>query len=407
MALISCAILSLLGAYHDVMERPGSWHRYCSAVAAAAAGVGLLGVVAAWHLGISRATVVLGSAVLFVGLRVTRSVLVFLHHKLLPTKTLWVIAESSAEARRLAEKVRSAESRFEVRRSSTLPADEELSEAIADFDAVLCTPAVRAEVEAGCRAANRELLIVPEVEQIRTVSARTKMFDDLAVLSLPKEGGGRTEAVLQRSSDIAAAALIGIVMLPVMAMIALLVWMDSAGGVLFRQERRGLDGKKFEMLKFRTMIAGAENASGAVLASSEDRRITRAGRWLRSTRLDELPQLWNVIRGDMRLVGPRPEREELARGIEEKVPDFCLRTMVKPGLTGLAQVYGSYTTSAEDKLRLDVLYITKASLRLDLQIMLMTLRVALQRERARGVPVSPILELTVPSHTAIDKRQNA
>jgi lipopolysaccharide/colanic/teichoic acid biosynthesis glycosyltransferase len=172
---------------------------------------------------------------------------------------------------------------------------------------------------------------------------------------------------------------------PLMLAIYLLIPRDSPGKAIYRQPRRGLQGATFNILKFRTMANNAEEGSGPVFARRNDARVTQLGKLLRSTRLDELPQLINVLRGEMSLVGPRPERECFARKFDEELLDYPARTFVKPGLTGIAQVYGSYSTSAEDKLRLDLWYIANQSLCLDLQLLLHTGRVILQREKAAGI----------------------
>lgn len=191
--------------------------------------------------------------------------------------------------------------------------------------------------------------------------------------------------VIKRVADIVGAILVGLLTTPLWILASLLVGFTSSGPVLYRQQRVGRNGKVFTLLKFRTMIDGAENETGAVMASRNDPRITPVGRVLRATRIDELPQLVNVLRGEMSLVGPRPERPEFARRFEREYPLYRLRHVVKPGLTGLAQVLGSYDTAVEDKLRFDLLYVRNYSLLMDLQILLWTIKVVLLPERAQGV----------------------
>jgi lipopolysaccharide/colanic/teichoic acid biosynthesis glycosyltransferase len=153
--------------------------------------------------------------------------------------------------------------------------------------------------------------------------------------------------------------------------------------VLYHQQRVGQHGRIFTLHKFRSMWADAEKATGPVWASKEgDTRVTSVGRFLRRSRLDELPQLWNVLRGDMSLVGPRPERPEFTREFTKTVPGWALRHAIRPGLTGLAQVSGEYSTEPEIKLRYDLAYLNNWSLGLDLSILLRTLRVILTR---RGI----------------------
>lgn len=159
---------------------------------------------------------------------------------------------------------------------------------------------------------------------------------------------------------------------PFFLIIAFLIWNTDKGPVFYTQERLTLDGKVFRIYKFRTMIVDAEKKSGPVKAGEKDPRILPVGRFLRATRMDELPQLLNIIKGDMSLVGPRPERPELARVITKNIPEFEYRLKVKAGLTGYAQVLGRYCTTSYDKLKLDLTYIRNYSIWLDLKLILMT-----------------------------------
>lgn len=167
--------------------------------------------------------------------------------------------------------------------------------------------------------------------------------------------------------------------------IALCIKVTDRGPVFYKQKRLTKDGKVFDIYKFRTMIQNAEKHTGARLASAEDDRILPVGRMLRRIRLDELPQLWNILIGDMSLVGPRPERPELAEKIEETIPEFSYRLKVKAGLTGYAQVFGKYNTTSYDKLKLDLTYIQNYSIWLDLKLMLMTPKIMLMKESTEGI----------------------
>ena len=193
-------------------------------------------------------------------------------------------------------------------------------------------------------------------------------------------------AAAKRAFDIVAAALGLIVGLPVMAGVAVLVRLSSPGAVLYRQERVGLNGRVFRIHKFRTMQADAEAKTGPMWSTANDSRITRIGRVLRLTRLDEVPQLWNVLRGDMSVVGPRPERPEFVSQLTETIPFYGQRHVVKPGLTGWAQVRYTYGASVEDaieKLQYDLYYIKNLSLALDLVIVLETAKIVILRRGAR------------------------
>lgn len=190
----------------------------------------------------------------------------------------------------------------------------------------------------------------------------------------------------KRVFDIVGASALGIALLPVMVVVGAAVRATSPGPAIYRQRRLTQGGKEFMLCKFRTMRVDAERESGAVVAQLHDVRVTPLGRFLRKTRLDELPQLWNVIRGDMSLIGPRPERPELAKNFERKIHGFGRRLGVKAGLTGLAQViqgYPEYTDGYRQKLALDILYIKKRSALLDLWIALKTVGVVMSGSGAR------------------------
>jgi len=173
---------------------------------------------------------------------------------------------------------------------------------------------------------------------------------------------------------------------PVMLLVALAVALESPGGVLFRQKRVGLGGRVFEILKFRSMRVGAESSTGPVWAQHGDPRVTRIGRILRKLRLDELPQLINILRGDMSIVGPRPERPHFVEMLCEQIPYYALRHSVPPGLTGWAQVcypYGSSVEESREKLEYDLFYIKHMSLSLDLLILFSTLKIVLLGKGAK------------------------
>ena len=197
---------------------------------------------------------------------------------------------------------------------------------------------------------------------------------------LPRRpGGGRTYDLVRRSLDVASAGVALVLVAPLLAVVALAVRLDSPGPAIFRQEREGYRGRRFTMLKFRTMRADAENG-GPRWASRGDPRRTRVGRLLRPTRLDELPQLWNVLVGDMSIIGPRPERPCFVTQLGQTIPFYRVRSLVRPGITGWAQVRFAYGGSEEDaleKLQYDLYYVKHRSAFLDLVIALKTVGVLL------------------------------
>lgn len=181
--------------------------------------------------------------------------------------------------------------------------------------------------------------------------------------------------MFKRGFDILLSGLGLFVSLPLWGMIGLLVRLYDGGPVFYRQERVGKDGKVFTSLKFRSMVPDSDRRWGAVPATQNDPRITKVGRILRATAMDELPQLWNIFRGDMSFVGPRPEWIELVKRFRVEIPTFDLRHKVRPGLTGLAQIYGHSEISRRHKLRYDLLYARRQSLWLDLRLVLLSFAV--------------------------------
>ncbi len=219
-----------------------------------------------------------------------------------------------------------------------------------------------------------DVRIVPDVHRFVTLGCDIEDFDGLPVVRIngsPVIGGG---AFAKRATDAVLSAVALIVLSPLLALIALLVKLTSPGPVLYRQERMGLDGRSFSMLKFRSMRVDAEQRSGAVWCSAGDARRTKFGTLLRRTSLDELPQLWNVLRGEMSLVGPRPERPVFVDEFRKQIPHYMLRHKVRAGITGWAQVNGwRGNTSLDRRIECDLFYIRNWSYALDLKILTMTL----------------------------------
>jgi exopolysaccharide biosynthesis polyprenyl glycosylphosphotransferase len=227
-----------------------------------------------------------------------------------------------------------------------------------------------------------ELLVWPSPFETMIGRLRFRIVGDLPLLEAklrPLEG---LAAAGKRLFDVVVSAAFLLLLWPVVLLSALFVAITSRGGVFYRQKRVGKDGRVFDLWKLRTMLPGAEIETGAVLATLDDPRVTLVGRLLRSARVDEIPQLWNVLRGDMSMVGPRPERPEFTERFSRTVAGYDLRHAVRPGLTGLAQISGEYSTEPDIKLRYDLAYLNNWSLGLDLSILLRTLPVLLTR---RGV----------------------
>jgi exopolysaccharide biosynthesis polyprenyl glycosylphosphotransferase len=224
--------------------------------------------------------------------------------------------------------------------------------------------------------------VVPSVYDILVGRISSGKIHDVPLIEVVKNPRDDLAYLVKRTTDFAIAAALAILTMPVVAVAALAVKLSSPGPVFYRQRRVGQGGAEFVIWKLRTMADGAEEESGPILAQAADARVTPVGRILRAVRIDELPQLWNVMNGTMSLIGPRPERPEFVRRYAEDIPGYLERFQVKPGLTGLAQVNGEYHTSAAYKLKYDLAYIYNYSLILDLKIMAETVKVMVTR---RGV----------------------
>lgn len=239
-----------------------------------------------------------------------------------------------------------------------------------------------------CTEINKAVFIIPRIYETALANARVKYFGDLLVLQMGNAHLTKKREFIKRTFDIIIAVIGIITALPLMLFTAVLIKLQDGGAVFFRQERLTKDGKTFTLYKFRTMAVDAERHTGPVLAAKNDHRITPVGRILRDTRIDELPQLFNVIKGEMSMVGPRPERPHFASKYSESIPEFHHRLAVKAGITGLAQVYGKYSISPENKLRFDMFYIKNYSLWLDIWILIKTVGVVFKRDYSPGVKIS-------------------
>ena len=226
-------------------------------------------------------------------------------------------------------------------------------------------------------ATNREgvdVHVVPDLLQFIALRARLENLDGVPIISLNDVPLRGFNSVLKRATDVAISAAALAALAAPFAIVALLIRRTSKGPVLYRQERMGLDGRAFDVYKFRSMYEGAEDATGPVWARDDDPRCTPVGSWLRRFDIDELPQLWNVFKGDMSIVGPRPERPYFVAQFKHRIPQYMLRHKVKAGITGWAQVNGwRGNTSLEKRIEYDLYYIENWSVALDLKIMWLTL----------------------------------
>ncbi len=225
----------------------------------------------------------------------------------------------------------------------------------------------------------KDIYVVPRVYDMLTGAARIEQVSGRPLIPVSALKLTDAEISIKRACDVVVAALTLILLSPLYLLLAIVVKTTSTGPVIYKQERIGLHGIPFKILKFRTMIDGAEEDTPQ-LSAVDDERVTKSGHWMRKFRLDELPQMWNVLRGDMSLVGPRPERAFFIRQIEEKAPYYCLIYKVRPGLTSWGPIRVGYTDTIDkmvDRLNYDIVYIENMSLRLDIKILFYTLGVLL------------------------------
>ena len=234
--------------------------------------------------------------------------------------------------------------------------------------------------------------VVPKISDLLMRGATDITVFDTPMVMVKGTGLSPANRFFKRAMDIIICLIACIVAAPIMLVVAIAIKLEDGGPVFYTQKRATRDCKEFDILKFRSMIVDAEKEGHSIPATGADPRITRVGRIIRATRIDELPQILNILKGDMSIVGPRPERLEHIVKYSEEIPEFAYRLKVKGGLTGYAQIYGKYNTSAYDKLRLDLMYIENYSLLMDIKLILMTVRIMLSKDSPEGFEKTEELE---------------
>lgn len=242
-----------------------------------------------------------------------------------------------------------------------------------------------------CFYADKRVYYTPKLGDIFVRGSEELRVFDTPICFCRNIGLDIGQRIIKRLGDVIVSIIGIIITSPIMLVVAILIKTYDHGSVIYKQDRCTVNGKIFEIIKFRTMREDAEKEGRAQLATIDDDRITPIGRFLRKTRIDELPQFFNVLKGDMSIVGPRPERPEIIQKYLEDIPEFDYRMKVKAGITGYAQVYGKYNTTDLDKLKFDLMYIQKCSILLDIQLMLLTIKVIFIKDAADGIepPQSP------------------
>ena len=236
-----------------------------------------------------------------------------------------------------------------------------------------------------CHQMGKQILIFPSAYEVFCQNMLLETLDDVPVFKSNYLRPTLEQRSLKRIFDFSIALAAIIVFAPIMLLVAIAIYLDDPGKVIYTQQRVGRDEQEFTIVKFRSMRLDAERGTGPVLAKQDDDRITRIGAFIRRTRLDELPQLFNVLFGQMSLVGPRPERMYFVEQYKLDFPEYSYRHTLKPGITGMAQVYGKYNTTAYDKLVYDLMYIQKCNIFTDIIILIQTIKVLFIKSSTEGV----------------------
>ncbi|MDE7268210.1 MAG: exopolysaccharide biosynthesis polyprenyl glycosylphosphotransferase [Lachnospiraceae bacterium] len=236
-----------------------------------------------------------------------------------------------------------------------------------------------------CYSKGVRVYIMPKIPDIMVQGSDKLNLFDTPILLIREYAMTIEQRFVKRAIDVICALILIVVTSPIMLITAVAIKIYDGGPVMYKQIRCTRDMREFKILKFRSMRSDAEKDGVARLASKNDSRITPVGKVIRKVRIDELPQLFNILNGDMSFIGPRPERPEIIRQYQGEMPEFTFRTKVKAGLAGYAQVYGKYNTTPYDKLKLDLFYIENYSVWLDLKLMLLTLKILFKPESTEGV----------------------
>lgn len=309
--------------------------------------------------------------------------------KIFPPHKMLMVYGGDTLAVSLIKKMASRTEKYHIQEALSIScsASEVMEKILAYSSVILCdVPAeMRNDLIKFCFEHDIRAYMTPKISDILVRSAEDITLFDTPLLLNRNSGLNLEQRFLKRTMDIAFAVIMLILLSPFMLITAVLIKLQDGGSVIYKQERLTQNGRKFFVYKFRSMVVGAEKESGIILSTQNDARITKVGNIIRKIRMDELPQIWNILIGDMSIVGPRPERPELTDLHAGNMSEFTYRLKVRAGLTGYAQVFGKYNTTAYDKLRMDLIYISGYSLSMDLKIMLMTFKILFQKESTEGI----------------------
>ncbi len=312
----------------------------------------------------------------------------FIYKQLFPPRKMLLIAGDRRDYH-LRDKINSRDDKYEICKVVSYHENMlAIDEMIGQYDGVIVGDMPsheRNQIIKYCFNAGIRSYSVPKISDILLRSSNEMNLFDTPLLLSRNLGLSIEQQWLKRCEDIIVSLIMMLFFLPIFIIASIGIKCTDGGPIFYKQERLTKDGKIFLIYKFRTMVIDAEKRTGPILASQNDPRILPIGHFLRTTRFDEIPQIINILKGDMSVVGPRPERPLLSNEISKSIPEFNYRLKVKAGLTGFAQVYGKYNTTSYDKLKLDLSYIQNYSLFLDLKLIVMTPKIMFLKESTEGV----------------------
>lgn len=334
-----------------------------------------------------RTIILISSIIQFLTISVWRYVVLIIDRKKHGIKDSLVIGDLSAQD--LAKKIIIKQNYLYRIKYICTDESRNIEEYINKVDVVFIASdvsySIRSKIVSKCISHGKSVFLIPNSYELMLLKSKLHKADDTPLLNVSPLGFTVEQRVMKRLVDISVSTLGLLVTGPIMVIIAIIIKFNDGGNIFYAQERLTIGKRKFKVLKFRTMVMNAESLTGPVLAEQHDRRITKIGRILRATRMDELPQLVNILKGDMSVVGPRPERPSFVEEFERKIDDYKYRTIIKAGLTGFAQIYGKYNTTPEDKAKYDLMYIKNYSILLDLKLILLTVKIIFMKNSTEGI----------------------
>ncbi len=327
-----------------------------------------------------RSVIVFSFVVLIVYVFIWEMICCIISHKLYENGELVIIGASDLTMQSVAEKINPSLHGLDLNLSRPIKYSDKnaVRSAIRRKAEIFICPDVPEDVKSdiilSCAKQKTVAYIVPQFYEISLYRTRLIYLNDLMVFLLDRMGLTFEQRMIKRLFDIVFSAIALIITSPVLLLSALIIKCTSKGPVFYKQERLTLNNRPYNIYKLRTMRVDAESETGAVISGKNDPRVTTFGKFLRRSKVDELPQFWNVLKGDMSVVGPRSERPEFVSNFEKEIPGYSQRFAVKAGITGLAQIAGNYDTTPQDKLRYDLLYIKNYSILQDFKIIFQTVK---------------------------------